>query len=84
MRGPSWVTALALVSMAGAAAAQTWPDKPVRIVVPLTAGSATDLMRAVWPTRRQAELMGPGVRWRIVKKFRSTPPGEGAGIPMLP
>jgi tripartite-type tricarboxylate transporter receptor subunit TctC len=36
--------ALALVLMAGGAAAQTWPDKPVRIIVPLTAGSATDVM----------------------------------------
>src|SRR5438876_11382057 len=39
-----WLTALALLSIAGGAAAQTWPDKPVRIVVPLTAGRATDVM----------------------------------------
>jgi tripartite-type tricarboxylate transporter receptor subunit TctC len=36
--------ALALGLMANGASAQTWPDKPVHIVVPLTAGSATDVM----------------------------------------
>jgi tripartite-type tricarboxylate transporter receptor subunit TctC len=36
--------ALALGLAGGAASAQTWPDKPVHIVVPLTAGSATDVM----------------------------------------
>jgi len=59
MRGPSWVTALALVSMAGAAAAQTWPDKPVRIVVPLTAGSATDVMARTVAQRLSEQLGQP-------------------------
>ena len=36
--------ALALSLAASAAAGQSWPDKPVHIVVPLTAGSATDVM----------------------------------------
>ena len=36
--------ALALSLAASAAAGQSWPDKPVHIVVPLTAGSATDAM----------------------------------------
>ena len=36
--------ALALSLVASAAAGQNWPDKPVHIVVPLTAGSATDAM----------------------------------------
>jgi tripartite-type tricarboxylate transporter receptor subunit TctC len=36
--------ALALGLAANDASAQTWPDKPVHIVVPLTAGSATDVM----------------------------------------
>jgi tripartite-type tricarboxylate transporter receptor subunit TctC len=36
--------ALALGLAANGASAQTWPDKPVHIVVPLTAGSATDVM----------------------------------------
>jgi tripartite-type tricarboxylate transporter receptor subunit TctC len=36
--------ALALGFVAGSADAQSWPDRPVHIVVPLTAGSATDVM----------------------------------------
>ena len=40
----SLAAALALSLSATAAGAQTWPDKPVHIVVPLTAGSATDVM----------------------------------------
>jgi len=39
--------ALALGLAAGGAAAQNWPDKPVHIVVPLTAGSATDVMARI-------------------------------------
>lgn len=40
----SLAAALALSLWATAAEAQTWPEKPVHIVVPLTAGSATDVM----------------------------------------
>src|SRR5439155_3612085 len=39
-----WLVALAMV-LAGAsqASSQNWPSKPVRIIVPVTAGSATDV-----------------------------------------
>src|SRR5262245_2831515 len=50
-----WVT-LALGVMAGTASAQSWPDKPVRIVVPLTAGSATDVMARTLANKLSAEL----------------------------
>lgn len=39
-----WGAVLALGLASGGAFAQTWPDKPVHVVVPLTAGSATDVM----------------------------------------
>ena len=43
LRQIAW-RALALCLFAASAPAQGWPDRPVHIVVPLTAGSATDVM----------------------------------------
>ena len=48
--------ALALAVMTVSATAQTWPGKPVRIVVPLTTGSATDVMARTVALRLSAEL----------------------------
>jgi tripartite-type tricarboxylate transporter receptor subunit TctC len=42
--------------MTNTAAAQTWPEKPVRIVVPLTTGSATDVMARTVALKLSAEL----------------------------
>jgi tripartite-type tricarboxylate transporter receptor subunit TctC len=53
--------ALALATMTGGAAAQTWPEKPVRIIVPLTAGSATDVMARTVTQKLSAELGQPFV-----------------------
>jgi tripartite-type tricarboxylate transporter receptor subunit TctC len=40
-----------VIALAGSAAAQTWPTKPVRVIVPWTAGSAVDsVARAVTDT----------------------------------
>ena len=50
------VAALSLVAMMGSVAAQTWPDRPVHIIVPLTAGSATDVMARTVALRLSAEL----------------------------
>src|SRR5262245_56935699 len=50
-----WVT-LALGVMAGTASAQSWPEKPVRIVVPLTTGSATDVMARTVALKLSGEL----------------------------
>ncbi len=47
--------ALGLVSVD--ASAQSWPDKPVHIIVPLTAGSATDVM-ARTVARKLSEQLG--------------------------
>ncbi|WP_395712727.1 Bug family tripartite tricarboxylate transporter substrate binding protein [Reyranella sp.] len=49
--------ALALGLFASGATAQGWPDRPVHIVVPLTAGSATDVM-ARTVGQRLAEQLG--------------------------
>jgi tripartite-type tricarboxylate transporter receptor subunit TctC len=40
----------------GAATAQTWPEKPVRIIVPLTTGSATDVMARTVALKLSGEL----------------------------
>jgi len=50
------IAALTLAAMTGSGAAQTWPEKPVRIVVPLTTGSATDVMARTVALKLGAEL----------------------------
>ena len=52
-----WGFALALGLATGSASAQAWPDKPVHIVVPLTAGSATDVMARI-VARHLSEQLG--------------------------
>ena len=52
-----WALAIALCLAQTAALAQSWPSKPVRVIVPFTAGSATDIMtRTV--SQRLAEQLG--------------------------
>jgi tripartite-type tricarboxylate transporter receptor subunit TctC len=58
MRLLSMVSALVLA--AGAAAAQTgdatWPDRPVRLIVPFPAGSSTDIISRILAQRLSARL----------------------------
>ncbi len=68
------ILGLALGLLAGGADAQTWPDKPVHIVVPLTAGSATDAMARVVGQKLQEQF---GQSFVIDNK-----PGAGGTIGM--
>src|SRR5262245_58679269 len=52
-----WVAALAACMVHGEALAQTWPSKRVQVIVPFTAGSATDIM-ARTVTQRLSEQLG--------------------------
>ena len=54
-----WRALLVLVLLPSGAMAQAWPDKPVRIVVPLTAGSATDVMARIVAQRLSEQLGQP-------------------------
>lgn len=55
------IVALALGLPAGGAEAQKWPDRPVHIVVPLTAGSATDVMARIVAKQLSQQLGQPFV-----------------------
>jgi tripartite-type tricarboxylate transporter receptor subunit TctC len=52
-----WLAAAALCLVHGAASAQSWPTKRVTVIVPFTAGSATDIM-ARTVTQRLSEQLG--------------------------
>lgn len=54
-----WTTLLAIGLWPCAASEQTWPDKPVHVVVPLTAGSATDAMAGSVVQRLSLQLGQP-------------------------
>ena len=48
MKGPAWIAAAGIALLAPSlAAAQTWPSKPIRAVVPFAAGSFTDVLPRV-------------------------------------
>ena len=54
-----WRALLVLILVPCGALAQTWPDKPARIIVPLTAGSATDVMARIVAQRLSEQLGQP-------------------------
>jgi tripartite-type tricarboxylate transporter receptor subunit TctC len=56
----NWLAALALACGALAASAQTYPTKPVRLIVPVEAGSATDVVARV-VAQRLSTLWGQQV-----------------------
>jgi tripartite-type tricarboxylate transporter receptor subunit TctC len=67
-------SALALPGLAPAARSQSWPSKTIRVIVPLTAGSATDVM-----ARLVLEQVSTQVGQAIVVENR---PGAGNTIGM--
>src|SRR5262249_51738009 len=51
--------ACALVFCSAAAWAQAWPSKPIRVIVPLTPGAATDIMARTVLEQVSAQLGQP-------------------------
>jgi len=60
---PAWIVAAALVTFTEATA-QTYPSRPLRMIVPFGAGTATDLV-ARHVGLGLANELGQPVRWRI-------------------
>jgi tripartite-type tricarboxylate transporter receptor subunit TctC len=54
-----WIAVVGLCVVQGAAGAQTWPAKPLRVVVPFTPGSATDIMARTVSEKLSAQLGQP-------------------------
>ncbi|MDP1672113.1 MAG: tripartite tricarboxylate transporter substrate-binding protein, partial [Burkholderiales bacterium] len=65
------IAALLLAATAGAASAQAWPAKPVRLVVPFPPGASNDVL-----SRITAQTMSPGLGQQIVVENRA----GGGGI----
>src|SRR6266705_1811934 len=55
------IAALVLCAVHAGAQAQTWPTKPVRIIVPFTPGSGTDIMARTVSEKLTAQLRQPAV-----------------------
>jgi tripartite-type tricarboxylate transporter receptor subunit TctC len=78
------VGAAVLLALAGAAAAQTWPAKPVRVIAPYAAGGTNDIAARIL-AERMAQRFGqqvivenkPGANTRIATEFvaKSAPDG---------
>jgi tripartite-type tricarboxylate transporter receptor subunit TctC len=72
MRHWKWIGAVALCVAQHAALAQSWPSKPLKVIVPFTPGSGTDIMARTVSERLSAQLGQP-----IVVENR---PGAGSTI----
>jgi tripartite-type tricarboxylate transporter receptor subunit TctC len=70
------IAALVAAVFAGGAAAQSWPTKPVRVIVPFTAGSATDILARTFGQKLQ-EMWGQPV---VIENRPGAGGTIGAGI----
>jgi tripartite-type tricarboxylate transporter receptor subunit TctC len=61
VRLSKWLAGIALLLAHAGAWAQAWPAKPLRIVVPFTPGSATDIMARTVSEKLSAQLGQPMV-----------------------
>jgi tripartite-type tricarboxylate transporter receptor subunit TctC len=61
----AWIGACWLAMAAGAATAQTWPDKPLRILVGASPGGGTDILARVL-----ADKLSPALRQSVVVENR--------------
>ena len=73
-RGLSWALGLAFAATAASALAQSWPAKPIKLLVPLAAGSTADIVSRVVATELAKRLGQPVV---VENK-----PGAGGTIAM--
>jgi len=60
-RSWKWLAAAEVYVCQAAALAQSWPAKPIRVIVPFTPGSATDIMARTVSEKLSAELGQPVV-----------------------
>jgi tripartite-type tricarboxylate transporter receptor subunit TctC len=60
-RSAVWIAAVALCAASSAALAQGWPSKPIKVIVPFTPGSATDLMARTVSEKLSVQLGQPVV-----------------------
>jgi tripartite-type tricarboxylate transporter receptor subunit TctC len=65
------VLIFAVVGLQGSAAAQSWPSKPIRAIVPFTAGSASDIVRAGREADQDARHYGELMPVRLKGSVRS-------------
>src|SRR3954468_18903877 len=79
-----WLAALSLAMCAAAAPAQTWPQKPVKVVVPFPPGGVTDSIARItadWLSQKLGQPVvaenRPGASGAIAAEFvaRSAPDG---------
>lgn len=61
MKRPLYVLGFAIAALAGAAAAQTYPDKPVKIISPFSAGGPADIYARYLGQRLEKSLGQPVV-----------------------